>query len=193
MTELPALRAMLNDTAERRYPRRRKRRLLAATVAATVAATAVALLLWRPSTEPEREVLSPPPATTPTSNTRVETLDVDKLRDTPAVIDDLSSGGELARAWSVPTLRGDVHLIRKPAEWCLSVPDPLTDQPNLERGKACTSATAFASNGITIGIGDSTISLAGTANAPLIVTVAGQRRSTPPSPDVTPPPTPSRP
>ncbi len=118
---------------------------------------------------------APAPDTTPASqesNTRVKPLDVADIRDTQAVRDDTASGGELVRAWKVPALRGDVHLIKKPDGWCISVPDPLTDQPNLERGKTCTDAATFKQRGIWIGIGSTSVTVGPAADAPLVVTKA---------------------
>jgi hypothetical protein len=207
VTELPGLRAMLSETAERRYPRRRARRLIPATLAVAAIAAAVAFLLFVASPEPEIEAVATPVATaspTPTvatgssptpapavSNTRVRPRDVAKLRDTRPVLDDLASGGELVRAWAVPALRGNVHLIRKPDAWCISVPDPLADQPDLERGKTCTDPATFQRGGIQIGIGATSISLGAAADAPLVVTMAPtEKQRTSPRPATTPTATP---
>jgi hypothetical protein len=146
-------------------------------LAAAVVATAVVFLLVIASPDPEVEAVATPTATAPAptravSNTRVEPLDVADLRDTRAVRDDIASGGELVRAWKVPALRGDVHLIRKPDGWCISVPDPLTDQPNLERGKTCTDSAAFQQRGLWIGIGSTSVTVGPAADAPLVVTKA---------------------
>ena len=196
MTELPGLRAMLSETAQRRYPRRRGHWLIPATLAAAAIAVAVALVFSLDSPEPEIEAVATPTATatvaTPTpapvvSNTAVKPLDVADLLATKAVRDDLASGGELVRAWKVPALRGNVHLIRKPDGWCISVPDPLTDQPNLERGKTCTDSARFSSSGIWVGIGSTSVSVGPAPDAPLVVQTA-ERRSTPPTPETTPTP-----
>lgn len=190
MTELPRLRAMIGDTAQRRYPRRRTRQLIPMAVAATVVAAAVAALVVR---APEREieaVATPAPSVatstaTPlptTSNTAVKPVDVADLRDKPAVRDDLASGGELARAWEVPALEGHVHLIRMPDGWCISVPDPLTDQPEIERGKTCADSTAFAARGIWIAIGSASVSVGSAPNAPLVVVLGGYEDAGPERP-----------
>ena len=92
-----------------------------------------------------------------------------ELRDTEAVRADLASGGELARAWEVPALKGHVHLIRTPDGWCISVPDPLTDQPEIERGKTCTDSATFKDRGIQIGIGSTSGSVGPTPDAALKV------------------------
>lgn len=114
---------------------------------------------------------TPEATATPTRSAAPATpIAVSELVDTPAVRDDLASGGELARAWKVPALKGHVHLIRKPDGWCLSAPDPLAGQPEIERGKTCTDPTTFAARGISIGIGAVWVSVGPAADAPLNVT-----------------------
>lgn len=124
------------------------------------------------SDEPEVGLREPEASAPPTSSdTAVKPVALAELRDTQAVRADLASGGELARAWAVPALKGHVHLIRKPNGWCISVPDPLTDQPELERGKTCTDSATFADRGIQIGIGSTLVSVGADPDAPLIVDV----------------------
>lgn len=103
------------------------------------------------------------------ADTPARPVDVADLRDTEPVRQDLASGGELVRAWKVSALEGHVHLIRKPDEWCLSVPDPLTDHPEIERGKTCTTAATFAARGIQIGIGSTSVSVGPDPDAPLSI------------------------
>lgn len=112
-------------------------------------------------------------ATPGTTDTAVTPVPVAELRDTEAVQADLASGGELARAWKVPALKGHVHLIRTSDGWCLSVPDPLTNQPEIERGKTCTDSAKFTDRGIQIGIGSTSVSVESGADAPLVVKTGG--------------------
>ena len=89
-----------------------------------------ALFLAGPSDVPAK----PETSRTPTnSDTLVKPVDVAELRETEAVRADLTSGGELARAWEVPALKGHVHLIRKPDGWCISVRP--ADRPTRDRAR----------------------------------------------------------
>jgi hypothetical protein len=62
-----------------------------------------------------------------------------------------------------------VILSRKGDEWCLSAPDPVSDQPDIERGMGCVSDARFQKKGIWLGIGENTMEVApthgGTAEA----------------------------
>jgi hypothetical protein len=119
---------------------------------------------------PSPPAATPEPSRTATrSDAAAEPVPVTELRDTDAVRADLASGGELARAWNVPSLKGHVHLIRTPDRWCLSAPDPATDQPEIERGKTCTDAATFAERGIQLGIGSTAVSVGPGPDAPLLI------------------------
>jgi hypothetical protein len=50
-------------------------------------------------------------------------------------------------------LEGHVLLTRKRAQWCLSVPDPLTDHPDAERGVGCVPDSRFQRRGAYVGLG----------------------------------------
>ncbi len=189
MTELPTLQAALRETAERTYPRRR-RPVTPALLVAAAAAAAVLVIHDRDGAEQAREVAATPaPATTPaptvaitpaptaaaTTTPAPDTAPA-KLQeakrvspDDPALANVLSPGAEIVRAWSVPEYKGHVILSRRGTDWCLSAPDPLSDQPDIERGSTCTPDARFQRKGIWLGIGENTMEVApthgGTAEA----------------------------
>ena len=56
----------------------------------------------------------------------------------------------LAGAWSVTELKGEVLLVDDGTMRCLSVPDPATAQPQIERGSTCARSDRW----ISLGMGD---------------------------------------
>jgi hypothetical protein len=182
MTELPTLQAALRETAERTYPRRR-RPLIPALLVAAAAAAALLVIRDRDATPPSREVAATPTAatpaptivSTPTPNTTPEPPPA-KLRkaermpaDDPGLRALLGPGHTVVRAWSVPEYKGHVILSRKGDEWCLSAPDPATNQPDIERGVGCVPDARFQSKGVELTIGGNRVAVApthgGTAEA----------------------------
>ena len=113
-------------------------------VAAAVAGTVALTVADTPDTEiaatptPVATAAAPTPAPDEAAEALKATpLDVAKVREDPALSKRLHPDAVLLRAWSVPGLEGDVYLTENRGQWCLSVPDPLTDQPQLERGSTC--------------------------------------------------------
>ena len=114
---------------------------------AVAAAAAYAALVISGDT-PDREIAATPTpvataaAPTPAADEapralKMTPLEVVKVREDPALSERLHPDAELVRAWSVPELKGDVYLTTTDGKWCLSVPDPLTDLPQMERGSTC--------------------------------------------------------
>jgi hypothetical protein len=176
MTELPALRESLREIAERRHRRRRPRRALPALIVAAAAAAALFVIADRDGGRPDPEVAATPAVElTPTATAPVVQVPtpraiphIDDLTATPVAPDDpslrealslLDPSHKVVRAWSVPGLKGHVLLTRKGEQWCLSAPDPLTDQPDAERGMSCAPSSRHESHGDFIGIGNVTITL----------------------------------
>jgi hypothetical protein len=169
MTELlPTLRESLRETAERRY-RRRRRPPVPALIAVAAVAAVLVLTAQRDGTQPADEVPATPTATfTPTfapspSGTprALPKLDPKDLRATPVAPGDsslkealslLDESHRVVRAWKVRGLEGHVLLTRKGAQWCLSVPDPLTDHPDAERGVGCVPDSRFQRRGAYVGL-----------------------------------------
>ncbi len=165
---LPTLRESLRETAERRY-RRRRRPLVPALIAVAAVAAALILAAQRDGTQPADEVpatptatftptFAPPPAGIPRVMPK---LDPKALRATPVAPDDsslnealslLDESHQVVRAWKVRGLEGHVLLTRKGGQWCLSVPDPLTDHPDAERGVGCAPDSRFQRRGAYIGL-----------------------------------------
>jgi|SRR5690242_11291357 hypothetical protein len=186
MTELPTLQAALRETAERTYPRRR-RPLLPALLVAAAATAAVLVIRDRDTERPAREVAATPaPTMTPTvafstpapetGPARLPPTPTAKLQkaervnpDDPALKALLNPDSEIVRAWSVPEFKGHVILSRRGTDWCLSVPDPASDQPDIERGMTCAPDARFQSRGIETNIGGNEAEVApthpGTAEA----------------------------
>lgn len=88
-------------------------------------------------------------------------LDPSDLRATPVAPDDpslkealslLDDRHEVVRAWKVRGLQGHVLLTRKGVQWCLSIPDPLADQPDAERGVGCGPDSRFQRRGAYAGM-----------------------------------------
>jgi hypothetical protein len=106
--------------------------------------------------------LSPVPVPSPPGGSRpMPKLDPEDLRATPVAPGDpslndalslLDERHEVVRAWRVRGLRGHVLLTRKGGQWCLSTPDPLTDQPDVERGVGCVPDSRFQRHGAYIGL-----------------------------------------
>ena len=181
MTELPTLQAALRETAERTYPRRRRPAVPALLVAAAAAA-ALLVIRDRDAQPPASEVAATPTATvtlptaTPTPTATPDAPAPAKLQKAervsptdPALEGVLRPGDEIVRAWLVPEYKGHVILSRRGTDWCLSAPDPATDQPDIERGSTCVPDARFQKNGIWLGIGENTMEVApthgGTAQA----------------------------
>jgi hypothetical protein len=62
----------------------------------------------------------------------------------------LAPDHRIVRAWSIPAFRGRVLLSRNHDQWCLSIPDTATNQPDIERGMSCAVST-HSSVSVTIG------------------------------------------
>jgi hypothetical protein len=159
MTELPTLRAVLRETAERRYGRRRRTRVIARGAVAgacALVAAGVGLALISafgesrsadevPATARPGSMFTPSPGATPSTTQgsvrfpRGNAIDVKdpKLR---ALLD---PDHTIVRAWSVPAFKGHVLLSRKGGELCLSLPDTAADQPDVERGMGCEDGAQF--------------------------------------------------
>jgi hypothetical protein len=179
MTELPTLQAALRETAERTYPRRR-RPLIPALLVAAAAAAALLVIHDRDGGQPASEVAATPTVAftpTPTAMPEIPKIDPKDLRPTPVDPHDpslkdatslMNPAHVVVEAWYVPGLKGHVLLTRKGDEYCLSAPDPLTDQPDVERGVTCTPPQRRAKHGDYIGIGNIVITLAPGADTPKI-------------------------
>jgi hypothetical protein len=183
MTELPTLQAALRETAERTYPRRR-RPLVPALLVAAAAAAALMVMHDRDTQPPASEVAATPIATqpeptvvfTPTPSATPDIPAPAKLQaakrvspDDPALQGLLGPGATVMRAWSVPEFKGHVILARSGTDWCLSMPDPVSTQPDIERGSTCQPDARFRSRGIKIGMGGNDVEVGlthpGTAEA----------------------------
>jgi hypothetical protein len=189
MTELPTLQAALREAAERTYPRRR-RPLIPALVVAAAAAAALLVIRDREGNQPS-EVAATPTATQPAPTVaftptptpaRLRSREIPKLSSkeltpTPVAPDDpalreatslMNPAHVVVKAWYVPGLKGHVLLTRNGDEWCFSAPDPLTDQPDVERGVGCAPAARHEKHGDYIGIGNVIVTLAPGADTPEI-------------------------
>ena len=69
----------------------------------------------------------------------------------PALAELVGPTNEIVRAWAVPALEGHVLLTRRDSMWCISAPDRLTDQPDIERGVTCDPT---ATTGISLRLGE---------------------------------------
>lgn len=106
--------------------------------------------------------LSPVPPPSPPGGSRpMPKLTPEDLRATPVAPGDpslnealslLDERHEVVRAWRVRGLQGHVLLTRKDGQWCLSTPDPLTDQPDVERGVGCVPESRFDRHGASVGL-----------------------------------------
>src|SRR5262245_35488942 len=167
MTELPTLQAALRETAERTYPRRR-RPLVPALLVAAAAAAAVLVMQDRETEQPAREVAAtpaptttpvptPPPGVAPAIPTRPpadQLQKADRIRiDDPSLKDLVGAEQTIVRAWIVPEFQGHVILSRKGRLWCLSMPDPASAQPDVQRAESCTGGS-FEREGIALFSGD---------------------------------------
>jgi len=183
MTDLPTLQAALRETAERTYPRRR-RPLVPALLVAAAAAAAFLVMHDRDAQPPASEVAATPTATqpeptvvfTPTPSATPDIPAPTKLQaaervspDDPALQGLLGPDATIVRAWSVPEYRGHVILSRSGTDWCLSVPDPASPQPDIDRGSTCQPDARFRSRGIELNVGGNDVEVglthAGTAEA----------------------------
>ncbi len=72
--------------------------------------------------------------------------------DDPTLDGLLGEGAQIVQAWSVPKLKGHVILSRRGTDWCLSAPDPATNEPDIERGSTCGATEA-----IELGIGSTNV------------------------------------
>ena len=173
MTELPTLQAALRETAERTYPRRRRRPLVPALLVAAAAAAAF-LVMHDRDAQPASEVAATPTAAqpvptvefTPTPSATPDTPAPAKLQkaervspDDPSLNGLLGPGATIVRAWSVPEYKGHVILSRRGTDWCLSVPDPVSEQPDIERGSTCAPDARFRSRGIELNIGGNDVEI----------------------------------
>jgi hypothetical protein len=172
MTEVPSLREALRTTAERRYGHPVRRRVATAALATFATVTIVATGLFaftigsqRTGTPPEAEVEA-------TGIPRAgSTMHVMRVRP----IDDLGGGKPTAtRAWSVPGLGGDVHLVQDHGRSCLSAPDPNTAKPQVERAVGCTGHARSERFGVSLTIGTSYLAVvADDVAAPLVRAPSG--------------------
>jgi hypothetical protein len=186
MTELPTLQAAIRETAERTYARKPRRRLVPALLTAAAIAVALLVIHDRDARQPAQEVtatptatvvLTPVPVITRPHEREIPKLSAKELTPTPVDPHDpslkeatslLDPAHQVLKAWYVPGLKGHVLLTRKGDEYCLSAPDPLSDQPDVERGVTCTPPARRAKHGDYIGIGNVVITLAPGADTPKI-------------------------
>jgi hypothetical protein len=187
MTELPTLQAAIREAAERTYPRRRRRAVIPALLVAAAAAAALLVIDDRDARGPAGEVTATPtvrftPTPTPYTSPRLPSnvippIDPRELRATPVDPHDpalkdatslMNPASVVVKAWFVPGLKGHVLLTRNGDEYCFSAPDPLSDQPDVERGSTCAPPERRAKHGDYIGIGNVVITLAPGADTPKI-------------------------
>lgn len=116
---------------------------------------------WLNAQGSEHRPTRTPPAAPGGAVRSMPELSPSDLRATPVAADDpslkeaLSLMGDrhdVVRAWKVRGLQGHVLLTHKGAQWCLSIPDPLTDHPDAERGVACVLDARFQSRGAYVGL-----------------------------------------
>jgi hypothetical protein len=109
--------------------------------------------LTAPSTPTATPTPPPPPNRAARTMPKLTSKD---LRPTPVAAGDsrleealslLDANHKVVRAWNVRGLQGHVLLTRKDGQWCLSTPDPLTDQPDAERGVGCVPDSRFQRRG----------------------------------------------
>ena len=143
-----ALNERLRKEAVRSARRSRRTQAGAAALVTVLAATGVLLSttgFWTTGQTSLARAAEPLTALAPTVSGEV------RLRDVAATLGD---GAVLERGWSVPALKGSVFLAHNNARWCLSVPDPATSQPDVERGQSCKSTAAYRDRGLSLTIGN---------------------------------------
>ena len=169
MTQVPALRAALQDAAQRRYGRRRRMSLVVAVpIVGIVGAAGLVLLPFR---SPERETVAgrtpapsvrtvkvvPIPSPQPMSGKPL-IVDARVLHDDAQRIFEAEVGTSrdtLERAWTVPEMQGqDAHvfLFNRGERRCLSVPDPSTAESG-DRSVTCASPAVFERFGVSVTVG----------------------------------------
>jgi hypothetical protein len=158
MSELETLRRALREDAARHYGRRRlaRRRLVLPVLAAGLAALAIALVVFDLGASDSRDEVAAtptPPQQTPQADGSLKlAAAVPVAPDDPALDGLLGNTQQIVRAWEVRKLKGHVILSRRGGEWCLSAPDPATNEPDIERGSTCNSDDA-----IELGIGSTNV------------------------------------
>ena len=189
MTQVPALRAALQEAAERRYGRRR--RVLrgvrfAVAMAATAALVAFAFAFARPGSPPpadERRATPTATAIPPPHTVKVTPLPSATPSGPMEIIEPVLGGpdedpgvsGKVERVWKTPGLGEHVFLIRKGSDWCLSVQDG--DLPD-DRGVGCSSDSLFRRLGVSLTVGDDYAAVIGPGrDAPTFRDAAGRRRT----------------
>ena len=168
MSQVPALREALQVAAERRYGRRRRAWRPVLAVLAVAAAAWLLVTVERSPTPPAAEETATPVATATVHTVKVEPQPIPATLAKPEIVKarpvedgvalfqrEGGASGRLERAWSTPWLQGPrahVFLLRKGSDWCLSVPDPATNQPG-DRGVGCSPDSEFKRFGISNTIG----------------------------------------
>lgn len=189
MTELDTLRDALREDAARHYGRRRRRLALPLMPAlagglAALALSFVVLDLRGGGTGDEVSATPTPAPTVVVTTTPVPGFTPEQRAsglstlaeatavapDSPALEGLLGGDQQIERAWFVPELKGHVILSRKDGKWCLSAPDPLTQEPDIERGSTCGPSEA-----IELGIGTTDVLIVPEgAKPPVLTTAAGE-------------------
>lgn len=147
-----------------------RRRLRAGLLAGAVAAVAVGVITWTGADRStDRAADAPPPSTrtvpaapparsgsyTPiwaTAQVPVEPEEV--VREAQSR---LGRTADLTRAWATPAFGGTAYLMRDSEQWCLTAPDPATNQPDNERAWTCSPKALFERFGIALTVGDNYI------------------------------------
>ena len=183
MSELETLRRALREDAARHYGRRRlaRRRLVLPVLAAGLAALAIALVVFDLGASDSRDEVAATPTPPPVVDVTVTpspqadgslklATAVPVAPDDPALDGLLGSTQQIVRAWEVRKLKGHVILSRRGGEWCLSAPDPATNEPDIERGSTCNSNEA-----IELGIGSTNVIVVPDGTRPPEITGADGR------------------
>lgn len=186
MTQVPALRAALQEAAERRYGRRR-RVLRGVRFAVAMAATAaiVAFAFARPGSPPPADERRATPTPTPIAPHTVKVTPLPSATPSgPMEIikpvlggpdEDPGVSGKVERVWKTPGLGEHVFLTRKGTDWCLSVQDG--DLPG-DRGVGCSNDSLFRRLGVSLTVGDDYAAVIGPGrDAPTFRDADGKRRT----------------
>jgi hypothetical protein len=168
VSQVPALRELLQEAAERRYGRSRWRVRLHRAVAPTLAIAAsgavlisVSVMASGAGSDGLERAAAPKPAYTaritrlPSSLSAMRVLGAKVLGgpEAQAAMADAGVSGKLETAWEVPGLSGHIFLLRRGDDWCLSAPDPYGGAP-ADRGVTCATDRAYDRHGVSLRVGN---------------------------------------
>jgi hypothetical protein len=179
MTHVPALRAALQDAADRRYGRRRRLRQWGGLALVPVAAAcALVVLLGSPGTEePARpdgkprtvRITSLPPR--PAAAFRIiEAQPMSKQAAAAAFAKTehtSAHNGRLVRAWAEPGVAGAaVFFTRAGNTWCVATREPAAGDFPGQWAASCEHVSTFRDNGTSLVVGDTYVGVMGPESSP---------------------------